>query len=562
VWVANAIDDTLARMDISDGHVQTVAVDARPSGVAFTPEGVWVTSSAGSTVACVDPRSLDVELTANVGSEPTAVLAASGSIWITNHIDGTVTRMDPHSGSVIATVPVGDGPNSLASASGSIWVADEFDETVTVLSPGGNDVDRTVSLGAGLASITADGDRVWLSVGASTSSHRGGTLRVAAADPLQTLDPARSYDLRAWGVLTVTNDGLMGFKKAGGAEGSTLLPDLAAALPEVSSDGLSYRFELRPGIRYSTGALVQPQDFRTGLERAGALSPDAASIFGSIAGMKACHHDPATCDLSDDIVVDDGSVTFHLARPDPDLPFKLALPFADPVPSGTPVEDQRWNAVPATGPYLVERADDTGLVLVRNPAFEVWSPAVQPDGFVDRIEWTYGVDQDAAAEQLSSGALDWAADGLTPDAIEELRAVHPDLVVSTPTASTLYIGFDLTTPPFDDPLVRQALNFAVDRAHVVDLIGGPASNHVTCQILPPNFQGYIPYCPYTSDPGSGKWTAPDVDRARELIARSGAAGMNVQVWASDVSFLPGALTVPTYVVSVLDDLGVSTRSGI
>ncbi len=555
VWVANAIDDTLARVDVADGHVRTVPVNARPSGVAFTPDGVWVASSAGSTVARVDPRSLDVELTADVGSGPTAVLAASGSIWVTNHIDGTVSRLDPQSGSAIATVPVGDGPNALAAASGSIWVADEFDGTVSVLSPAGNSVDRTVSLGAGLASITADGDRVWLSVGASTSSHRGGTLRIASGDPLDSLDPAVAYDFHTWEVLNVTNDGLMGFKKTGGADGSTLVPDLAAALPEVSSDGLTYRFALRPGVRYSTGAPVEPQDFRTGLERAASLSQDAASIYGAIGGMSACAKAPANCDLAHDIVVDDGSVTFNLARPDPDLPFKLALPFADPVPSGTPVQNQKWNPVPATGPYMVEHADGAGLVLVRNPAFQEWSPASQPDGFVDRIEWTYGVDQAAASPQLSSGTIDWAPDGLTAGATDQLRAAHPDRLVTSPAASTIFIGFDLTSPPFDDPLVRRALNLAVDRAHAVELLGGAASNRATCQILPPNFQGYVQYCPYTADPGSGTWSGPDLDRARALIAQSGVAGTKVGVWACDIPFLPGSLTVPKYVVGVLRQLG-------
>lgn len=559
VWVANAIDDTLARMDIGDGHLRTVAVDARPSGVAFTPQGVWVSSSAGATLARVDPRSMAVELTANVGSGPTAVLVADDSVWVTNHTDGTVSRVDLQSGSVIATVPVGEGPNALAATSGSIWVADEFDGTVSALSTSGNAVERTVSLGADLASITAEGDSLWLSVGVSASTHRGGTLRVASSDPLDTLDPAVAYDIRAWGLLAVTNDGLMGFKKTGGAEGATVVPDLAAALPEVSDDGLTYRFEVRPGIRYSTGAPVQPQDFRTAMERAASLSPDAAAIYGAIGGMAGCARTPATCDLSHDIVVDDGSVTFHLTHPDPGLPIKLALPFAAAVPSSVPSHDQRWKPVPATGPYMIERADGSGLTLVRNPAFQEWSPAAQPDGFVDRIEWTFGMDQGTAATKLASGEIDWPADGASPDVIDQLRAAHPAQVVSSPAASTIYIGFDLTSPPFDDPLVRQALNFAVDRAHIVDLLGGAASNRATCQILPPNFQGYVPYCPYTVEPGAGTWSAPDMARAIALIARSSSAGAKVEVWGTDLPFLPGSLTVPKYVVEVLDQLGFDAR---
>ena len=52
--------------------------------------------------------------------------------------------------------------------------------------------------------------------------------------------------------------------------------------------------------------------------------------------------------------------------------------------------------------------------------------------------------------------------------------------------------------------VRQAVNFAIDRGHLVELLGGPTNQRPTCQILPPNFQGYEPFCPYTLDPESGR----------------------------------------------------------
>ena len=88
-----------------------------------------------------------------------------------------------------------------------------------------------------------------------------------------SLDPALAYDTIIWQILTITNDGLLAYKKVGGPDGATLVPDLASALPQVSEDGLTYRFPLREGIRYSTGDLVRPEDFRHGLERAISLSP-------------------------------------------------------------------------------------------------------------------------------------------------------------------------------------------------------------------------------------------------------------------------------------------------
>src|SRR5262249_46791220 len=109
-------------------------------------------------------------------------------------------------------------------------------------------------------------------------------------------------------------------------------------------------------------------------------------------------------------------------------------------------------------------------------------------------------------------------------------------------------------PPFDHLGVRQAFNLAVDRERLRDLVVGPGLGHVTCQVLPPNFVGYRPYCPYTANPSpSGAWTATDLSRARELVRRSGTAGQAVTVWLPD--WMQVSTAAGRYVVSVLDSLG-------
>jgi ABC-type transport system substrate-binding protein/class 3 adenylate cyclase/sugar lactone lactonase YvrE len=567
LWVADSIVGVLVRVDPSSGATKPVPLAGQPSGVAFTPDGVW-TSVTPAGISRVDPSTSTVTFTEDVGGGPTAVLGAFGSIWVANHLDGTVTRLEPSTGKELATIHVGEDPSALGAAAGSIWVANGSDDSISEIDPATDGVAQTLPVGGTASSLTAQGDGLWLGVGASDTEHRGGTMTVASQREMPTsLDPALAYDLNLWQLLTITNDGLLAYRRVGGADGAALVPDLASALPQVSPDGLTYRFPLREGIGYSTGDPVRPEDFRHGLERSLTLSVDARSIFLAIDGAGACAEaiteaeaageGPHICHL-ESIATDAEAVTFHLARPDPDFPFKLTLPFAFPVPRAIPVEDQRLVPVPATGPYkVVEASKENGFELVRNPAFREWSGAAQPDGFVDAISWTFEEEAASAFDRLSAGELDWMADPPEPEDLASLQAQHPDQVVLSLLALTLFVGFDVNKPPFDDVRVRQALNYAIDRDRVVELLGGPTGNRSTCQIIPPNFHGYEPFCPYTVDPDDGVWSAPDLERGRALIKEAGAVGKEVIVWVmtTDPLILHPVGTM-RYIVRVLNELGL------
>jgi YVTN family beta-propeller protein len=563
LWVADAIRGELLRVDLASRETEPVPMPGQPSGVAYTPDGVWISVAPGR-ISRVDPAELTVTFTEDVGDGPTAVLPAFGSIWVANQLDGTVSRLEPSTGRALTAIPVGQGPNSLGVAGGKIWVANEFDGSITAIDPATNDPDPSIRVGGSVASAAADGDQLWVSVGASAAEHRGGTLTISSSREAPTLftgepslDPALIYDYDAWRILVLTSDGLMGYRKVGGANGVTVVPDLAAALPQVSSDGLTYRFALRGDIRYSTGELVRPEDFRYGLQRTFSLSGDAASIFDAIDGASACFAEPATCDLRDAVEVDEGSVTIHLARPDADLPLKLTLPFAYPVPTDTPIEDQGFVPVPGTGPYKITRAGPRGIELVRNEEFREWSTAAQPDGFVDAISLTFGEDPSEAFDRLNAGEVDWMAAPPESDDVVSLQGAHPDRVVQSEQTGTYYIGFDVSRPPFDDPRVRRAVNFAIDRDHLVGLLGGPSIHNRTCQILPSTLPGYEPFCPFTLEPDAGAWSAPDLDEAKALIHEADPGDQRVVVWVSEEDpFLTGEVDAMTYVVDVLNDIGL------
>ncbi len=82
--------------------------------------------------------------------------------------------------------------------------------------------------------------------------------------------------------------------------------------------------------------------------------------------------------------------------------------------------------------------------------------------------------------------------------------------------------------------MRRALNYAADRAAAVNVSARTSGGAPTCQILPPEFPGFRRYCPYTLRPGGdGAWRAPDLGRARRLVAASGTRGAVVRVWVPD-----------------------------
>ena len=199
-----------------------------------------------------------------------------------------------------------------------------------------------------------------------------------------------------------------------------------------------------------------------------------------------------------------------------------------------------------------------GLTLVRNPRFRVWSPAAQPDGYVDRIEWTFGVSTEDQVEAVAAGDADLTYDSAESDQLDRLFVRFASRVHTSLNAQTQFLVLDTESPPFDDAKVRRALNRVIDRDRVAQILGVGAFRP-TCQQLPPNFPGYEPYCPFTSKPGpggKGLWSAPalGVEEARAIVRRSGTAGMRV-VFEYVPEHWPQGADLGKYMVDLLGRIG-------
>jgi YVTN family beta-propeller protein len=336
VWVADASDNAVRRIDPGAGSVgRLISVSAGANAIAAGEGAVWVVGQSGGVVTKLDPGSGN-EQPIHVGNGPSAITVGGGAVWVANTTDGTVSRIDAASDAVTGT-SVGSAPNGVAVSpdGGTVWVSNEQSGSLSRIDAKQNAVAQTIVTGNRPEGVAVNAQRVYAAVRGTGVSHRGGTLTVdegtGSGSEADYVDPALAYTTPAWQLLLNTNDGLVTYDRVGGRDSASLVPDLATSLPIPTDHGLTYTFQIRPGIHYSTGALVRPADFRRAIERA-LLVRDASGNAGpglnyytEIVGATECLKAPKRCDLNNGVVVGSDTVAFHLTAADPEFLYKLAL---------------------------------------------------------------------------------------------------------------------------------------------------------------------------------------------------------------------------------------------
>jgi peptide/nickel transport system substrate-binding protein len=558
VWVTNSADGTVTRIDPDAGRApKTFPAVIGASGVAVGFDRVWITSPPTASVVALDPRSGQVLRRIGVGGEPSAIAVGADAVWVANRADGTVSKIDPRAAAVKDVVPVGREPEGIAAGRHDVWVANGGDGTLVRLDSSSGAVAKTVPVDNPPSSVVLTPRRVYVAVESGGLEHRGGELRVLPDESVDSIDPT-SYGSSTWEVMSLTNDGLVGFRRVAGGAGAQLVPDLAVSLPAPTDGGKTYTFEVRRGIRYSDGRLVQVDDFKRAIERSLMLEPAWAYDFGRIIGADRCAAGKA-CKLGAGIVLNRAArtVTFRLAAPDADFLARLALPGSFAFPTGTPAHDVGRRPVPATGPYRIAVFDQKAKLvrLVRNERFEEWSGDAQPDGFPDAISFSWSRrDPVVRMKAVERGRADVAlgfsnASGYPPlskEQIDRIAIRNPSQLHVNTQLATGEFFLNTRVAPFDDVRVRRAVNMAFDRETFTRKLGRAFAP--TCRLVPPNFPGYRPTCPY----GHGGVTA--LELARRLVRSSGTTGTRVTVWIFGVVADQGP-----YMVSVLDSLGYRAR---
>ncbi|MCX6064639.1 MAG: ABC transporter substrate-binding protein, partial [Chloroflexi bacterium] len=319
---------------------------------------------------------------------------------------------------------------------------------------------------------------------ASDTPQKGGEMIVAYKDDLATLDPAIGYDWTNWPAIKMVFDGLLDYDS-----GTTLQPRLAEAMPTLSADGLTYTFKIRKGVKFQNGRDLVAQDVVYTITRV--LDPKTASPgAGFFLGIKGAQDfiDGKATTVAGIKVIDPFTVEFTLSAPDVTFLNKMAINFAYIVPKEE-VEKAGENfghAPVGTGPYtLKEWVAGQRLVFERNQNY-----FFEGRPFIDKITVKVGIEPDVALLQLEKGEIQLMGD--PPPGADWSRITNDpawkNRIEVEQTVNTTYIAINVNEKPFDNVKVRQALNYAIDKTRVVQLLNGRAT--VANQILPPLMPGY------------------------------------------------------------------------
>ena len=333
-------------------------------------------------------------------------------------------------------------------------------------------------------------------------------LRVPWLNP-PTLDPTMGDDVLSALVIAQLFSGLVELRPDMG-----VVPDIARTW-QVLEGGHKYVFHLRDDVRWSDRTPVTAGDFEYTWKRA--LDPPtespAASLLYPIKGARALHQG----EMSDPNLVgvralDEAILAVELERPTGYFLHVLANPVTYPLPRYV-VETygEAWTEVEnivTNGPFRLEAWQrGQSMVLVRNPEYHG-----QFGGNLQRIALTFITHPSAQSEIHEADGLDifhlW---GLPPSEMDHARQRHVGEYASGPEMGTVFVGFDVSRPPFDDLRVRRAFALAADRETLAHVVMRGYAFPATGGFVPPGMPGH----------STGIGLPHDPEGARQLMAEAG-----------------------------------------
>jgi peptide/nickel transport system substrate-binding protein len=203
VWVVDAKDETVSRLEPSRNRVVTIPVGSDPVALAFGDGALWVAERGDGTVAQISPQSNKVirriesvnapsalavgygsvwigsavdhtvarvrpdgsQVVIHLGAPPSAIAIGAGAVWITSEETGTLFRVEPRTGSVVHAIRVGNRPVAVAARESEVWVVNRQDATVSRIDAATNSVSDTITVARDPGAIALSASDAWVATG-------------------------------------------------------------------------------------------------------------------------------------------------------------------------------------------------------------------------------------------------------------------------------------------------------------------------------------------------------------------------------------------------------------
>lgn len=266
---------------------------------------------------------------------------------------------------------------------------------------------------------------------------------VGTTDKITSLDPAKAYEYFSDNILQNVMTGLVEY-----IPGTTkIVPSLAKSW-EISPDGITYTFHLKKGLKFSNGDPINAQVFKFSINRAISLKQNPSFLLADV--------------VKDVKVIDD--LTFSIQLKYPFAPFIniLAFTISYPVDPKVYSADQVYNGLPvASGPYMVKKlVRGQEIEFVRNPNY-YGKPAKTPIILIKIYRAANNLYM-----ALLNGEIDVAYRTLLPQQFNQIKNNKKFVSYVGKSPFIREIVFDVNVKPFDNPKIREALSYAVNRAKI------------------------------------------------------------------------------------------------
>ena len=352
-----------------------------------------------------------------------------------------------------------------------------------------------------------------------------------------SLDPAIVTDGESFKVTQNLFETLLNF----GKQDTTINPGLAKEWT-VSDDGLTYTFKLQEGVKFHDGTDFNAEAVIKNVNRWKGGTEEDFYYFNSMFKAEGT-------DIITDVKADgDYTVIFTLSRQQAPFLKNLAMsPFGIASPTAFEAAGDKFGDNPVgTGPFkFVEWKRNDSITIEK---FDGYWQAGLPK--LDKVIFRSIPDNSARLNALTAGDID-LADGINPSDGKTVESNSALQLIERPSMNIGYLGLTNTRPPFDNKLVRQAVNYAIDKQAIVDaFFEGRAQ--VAANPMPSSISGYNDaISPYPYDP----------EKAKSLLAEAGYDGKEIELWAMPVPrpYMPDGAKVAEVIQKNLEDVGIKSK---